>query len=91
MKKSGRPVGRRPYAAPTPTSTTRDEILLDHLINLADQIGRLAAVLRSAGYELPPDLGTIGPADDETVARLTEESLKRNLNRDAPRYRGPIR
>ena len=29
--------GKRPYAAPTATNTMRDQILLDHIINLTDQ------------------------------------------------------
>ena len=76
--------GKRPYAAPTATNTMRDQILLDHLINLTDQCQRLAEMLRAQGLAVPDDLGTLGPASEEVVARLTRESLKQNLGQDAP-------
>jgi hypothetical protein len=70
---------KRPYAAPTPTNAMRDEVLLDHLINLTDQVGRMAAVLRSHGMPVPLDVGTLGPAPEDVIKRLTEESYRKHF------------
>ncbi len=81
-------VPKRPAAqpAPTPTDATQDLILLDHLImdhliNLTDQVRRMAAALRSSGISVPPDVGTLGPASEEVIRFYTDESL-RNLSPD---------
>lgn len=56
-----------------------EEILLDHIINLTDQVRRLAGMLRAHGIEVPDDLGTLGPAREETVQWYTEESYRLQL------------
>lgn len=57
----------------------RCEIILDHLVNLTDQVRRLAGLLRDAGIAVPADVGTLGPAPVEACKRLIEESFEANF------------
>jgi hypothetical protein len=80
---------RKHNVAPT-TNAKRDEVLLDHIINLTDQVRRLADALRAAGIAVPGDIGTLGPASVELVERYTREALERDFpDRPIPREGGP--
>jgi hypothetical protein len=57
----------------------RCQVLLDHIINLCDQLGRLKAQLASQGITTPEDLGRLGPASDDVVERLTREAFARDF------------
>lgn len=59
-------------------------VVMDHLINLTDQVARLADALRAHGIDVPADVGTLGPAGDETVLRLTGDSVRTHLGQEWP-------
>lgn len=57
----------------------RARVLLDHVINLCDQLGRLKAMLAEQNIRAPEDLGQLGPAPDDVVERLTQQSLEKHF------------
>jgi hypothetical protein len=60
----------------TATDTHRIEVVMDHLVNLTDQVRRLADLLRAVGIAIPADVGTLGLSSDEACIRLMNESFE---------------
>lgn len=57
---------------------SRDEMLLDHLVNLTEQVRLLGEACRVAGINVPAFTGTLGPADPDVMERLMRESIARH-------------
>ena len=60
----------------------RDEILLSHIVNLTDQLGRFAAALRKFGMAVPEDVGTLGVAEEDVFLRLWAEADERRAAKE---------